>query len=108
MLKHKILRQPVRYAVGVLIMLLAVSILCVTVGQGLYAAALAKETEEKHVTIAVPGLEIQSGGNPQYGEVTAFVEDAIANSPGLVRQIVNSDMASAYIPELTLLNNTAF
>ena len=108
MLKHKILRQPVRYAVGVLIMLLAVSILCVTVGQGLYAAALAKETEEKHVTIAVPGLEIQSGGNPQYGEVTAFVEDAIANSPGLVRQIVNSGMASAYIPELTLLNNTAF
>ena len=108
MLKHKILRQPVRYAVGVLIILLAVSVLCVTVGQGMYAVALKREVEENYTTIALPGIEVQPGDTSRYDEITAFLEETARQYPGLVRGRASIGLASAYVPELSPLNQTAF
>ena len=95
MMKYQVLRQPVRYAVGVLIILLAVSVLCVTVGQGIYAATLAKNTEEQYTTVAIPGLELQRNANPQYAQVTEFVESIIHDDLGVVRQLVYPGRSSA-------------
>ena len=108
MIKHQILRSPVRYAVGVVIILLAVSVLCVTVGQGMYAATLAKDTEEKFTTIAVPHLELQRYANPQYTQVTEFVENIIRSTPGVIQRVVYPGRSTANVSELTPLNRTQY
>ena len=108
MLKHKILRQPVRYAVGVLIILLAVSIFCVTVSQCLYATAIKKETNDKFTTIALPVVEYQLGDDSQYQEITAYLEELNQTNPGIIREFASIGLASAHMPELIPLNQTNF
>ena len=108
MLKHKILRQPVRYAVGVLIILLAVSIFCVTVSQCLYATAIKKETNDKFTTIALPVVEYQLGDDSQYQEITAYLEELDQSHPGIIREFASIGLASAHMPELIPLNQTNF
>ena len=108
MLKHKILRQPVRYAVGVLIILLAVSIFCVTVSQCLYAIVIRKETNDKFTTIALPVVEYQLGDDSQYQEITAYLEELDQSHPGIIREFASIGLASAHMPELIPLNQTNF
>ena len=108
MLKHKILRQPVRYAVGVLIILLAVSIFCVTVSQCLYAIVIRKETNDKFTTIALPVVEYQLGDDSQYQEITAYLEELNQTNPGIIREFASIGLASAHMPELIPLNQTNF
>ena len=108
MLKHKILRQPVRYAVGVLIILLAVSIFCVTVSQCLYATAIKKETNDKFTTIALPVVEYQLGDDSKYQEITAYLEELARTNPGIIREFASIGLASAHMPELIPLNQTNF
>ena len=108
MLKHKILRQPVRYAVGVLIILLAVSIFCVTVSQCLYAIVIRKETNDKFTTIALPVVEYQLGDDSKYQEITAYLEELARTNPGIIREFASIGLASAHMPELIPLNQTNF
>ena len=106
--KMHILRQPVRYAVGVLIILLAVSIFCVTVSQCLYATAIKKETNDKFTTIALPVVEYQLGDDSQYQEITAYLEELNQTNPGIIREFASIGLASAHMPELIPLNQTNF
>ena len=108
MLKHQVLRRPVRYAVGVLIILLAVSIFCVTVSQCLYAIAIKKETNDKFTTIALPVVEYQLGDDSQYQEITAYLEELDQSHPGIIREFASIGLASAHMPELIPLNQTNF
>ena len=106
--KMHILRQPVRYAVGVLIILLAVSIFCVTVSQCLYATAIKKETNDKFTTIALPVVEYQLGDDSKYQEITAYLEELARTNPGIIREFASIGLASAHMPELIPLNQTNF
>ena len=106
--KMHILRQPVRYAVGVLIILLAVSIFCVTVSQCLYATAIKKETNDKFTTIALPVVEYQLGDDSQYQGITAYLEELNQTNPGIIREFASIGLASAHMPELNPLNQTNF
>ena len=107
-MKLEILRRPMRYTVGVLIILLAVSIFCVTVSQCLYAIVIRKEINDKFTTIALPVVEYQLGDDSQYQEITAYLEELDRTNPGIIREFASIGLASAHMPGLTPLNQTAF
>ena len=107
-MKYQILRRPVRYMAGVLMILVAVATLCVTGSQSMYARLLVEKIENEYVTVAVPSLEIQKGGNPKYDEITTFVNDTVVSRPDLVHGTVKPGVASAYIPGVAPLNYTNY
>ena len=98
---RQLFRQPLKTAFGILLMSLAVSVLCVCLGQTVAASNAGREISETFVTFAFP--------SERYGpEADAWLKAYANENPRTVKRISEPDFASAYIPSLLLDNFTSY
>lgn len=120
---QQLFRQPLKFISGVIVISLAVSILCVCLGQSIAADKTEAQIEYFFTTIALPTTKynyyesyfIDSQGNRIPYTASSFtLPDKVANwisnttqaRPDLVETIATSGLASAYIEELIPENLT--
>ena len=107
---RQMLRQPLKTALGGVLIALAVAVLCVCVGQALSVRSATEMLKEQFTTVAIPlGSEDDRGGAvPRVDEETlTWLEKIRQENPGMIRSIARHGILSAYVPELTPLNITA-
>ncbi len=115
---RQLFRQPIKLISGISVVALAVSILCVCLGQAI-AADKTKATLEHHFnTIALQTYKYRwedvtitsyEGEEITYKrflyelpeEISDFIDSLLAEHPELVKTMASQGLASAYIPELT-------
>lgn len=114
---RQLLRQPLKFITGLIVVSLAVSILCVCLGQSIAANKTEAALEYQFTTIALPTTKYNysesyysdAEGNkvpylsfnetlPQ--EITDWISNTIQARNDLVQTLATSGLASAYIPEL--------
>ena len=107
---RQLLRQPIKALAGLILIILAVAILCVSLGQSLAAGRIEQQLEDNYITAAIPTDKYQkgSGSSTFVREFPADVLDWIlttaAENPDVVELVDSRGLASAYIPELSPLN----
>lgn len=109
---RQLLRQPLKLISGIIVVSLAVSILCVCLGQSIAADKTESSLEYNFTTVALPTtkyqyVEKEFNGIPYTAfseslpeEVVNWIEQTVSNHPELVETVAAPGLASAYIPEL--------
>lgn len=101
----QMLRQPMKTAFGIILVTLAVTVLCVGVGQAIDAKVTAKNLEESFDTVAIqsPQSILDESYNVNWENITELaqwaVEAAEAN-PGIIEEVSQNGLASTYIRDL--------
>lgn len=109
---RQLLRQPLKTAVGVALMILAAAIVCLCVGQALAAQNTKAALDERFSTVAIPLVQEHVDGSVNEhalvldGELAAWIDKMAAEHPDIVRGMAKHGILSAYIPELTPYNST--
>lgn len=109
---RQLFRQPMKFLSGILLMTLATSILCVTVGQALAAKSTKEVLNQRFSTIAIPLVQESIEGDVFLDsflleeELLAWVENMAVQHPDIVQGMAKHGILSAYIPELTPYNPT--
>lgn len=115
---RQLLRQPVKAIASIILVAVAVSLLCIGVGQSLAAQTTRETMEYQFNTVALPtrkynfaeltiGETTHTFRSPTYPEpVAQWVERSVAENPNLVKLDSRPGLASAYIPTLTADNYT--
>ena len=121
---QQLLRQPLKFISGVIVVSLAVSILCVCLGQAVVAAKTQEKMEYHFTTIALPTTKynykdieaVDSEGNivqltsvatqtmPE--EITKWIESLEDAYPNLVTTLARPGLASAYLADVIPDNPT--
>lgn len=96
---RQLLRQPAKTLAGVLLTAMAVSALCVCVGQSFAAEQTQRRLNEIFVTMVLPAVNYSE-------EADAWVLDYAAAHPEVVKNIGRPSLISAYIPALNPDNYT--
>lgn len=118
---RQLLRQPGKTAAGIVLVALAVSVLCICVGQAFAAANAQAALDKSCTTVALQTVDYQyetvtdsEGRASRVFSLTSpqAVEDWIGRTveehPELVESVASHGLASAYIPELTPDNYTGY
>lgn len=126
---RQMLRLPVKFLSGVLIVSLTVAVVCVCVGQSIAASATADNLDYIFTTVALPSRASQFiGGEVKYyynalndiwfpsvrpkqtldQEFTNWLETTAEQYPDIVTSVTALGLASAQIPELTIDNYTQY
>lgn len=120
---RQVLRQPIKFIAGLILMTVAAAILCICVGQALAARNTAKELDQQFTTVAVPvqinhytlvvdGIEqdhdkLSVVYEDNYAEESLqWLEETARANPQVIKTVAKNGIISAYIPELTPLNYT--
>lgn len=109
---RQMLRQPLKSAVGLVLMTLAVAILCVCTGQSFAAQKMADVLEQRFTTVALPaGLQKVDGMVIQPSvtlseELRQWLEETAEEHPDVVKGIMRQGVISAWMPGLSPLNHT--
>ena len=119
---RQVLRQPIKFIAGLILMTVAAAILCICVGQALAARNTAKELDDQFTTVAVPvqknlrtiiidgilqDTENSVASEANYDEnALRWLEETAGANPDVVKTIAKHGILSAHIPELTPLNYT--
>lgn len=115
---RQLLRQPLKFIAGVIVVSLAVSVLCVCLGQSIAANKTEEALEYNFTTVALPTTKYQYvqkefNGIPYIAfseslpeEIVNWIEQAISDNPELIEAVAAPGLASAYIAELTPDNAT--
>ena len=109
----QLLRQPLKYLSGILLLTLAVAVLCVCVGQSIAARTTEQALIDRFTTIAIPRVNEKANGDVDAStfllddELLSWLEQTAAENPDVVKEISRAGMLSAYIPELTPWNLTS-
>lgn len=120
---RQLFRQPLKYISGVIVVSLAVSILCVCLGQSIAAGKTEATLEYNFTTIALPTTKYNyeeryftdfEGNRIPYTtyretlpeEITDWINNVVATRPDLVEVLATPGLASAYIDNLTPENIT--
>ncbi len=91
----QLLRRPVRYLSGILLVALAVAVLITGVGQALAAVQAENNLLGSYITLA-----LETGKNADTKGYTEWLTSAIEENPQIVRAVEQPVLASATIPEL--------
>lgn len=109
-------RQPLKTSIGILVVTLSVSILCVCLGQSMVAAQTEATLESNFTTVALPTAKYQYeqayGGHvitfsrqmPE--EILSLLTKTAEDHPDIVKSVSSPGLASAYIPDLVPDNYT--
>ena len=110
---RQLVRQPMKFLAGLILMTVAAAIVCVCVGQALAARNTAAELEKQFTTVVLSRSE---GGFDAYGGYHSPVElrenfqtwlsEMAQTHPEIVKSVENHGLLSASIPELDPLNYT--
>lgn len=106
----QLLRQPLKTALGVLMVTLAVAIVCVCVGQAIAVRTTTEKLNQQFSTVAIPeGEEITNGFSSLTSPVLEkefldWLEKTAAENPEIIKQIYRHGILSGHIPSLTPLN----
>lgn len=115
---RQLLRQPLKFISGIIFVSLAVSILCVCLGQSIAADKTEASLEFNFTTVALPTtkyqyVEKEFNGIPYTAfseslpeEVVNWIGQTVSSHPELVETVAAPGLASAYISELTPDNVT--
>ncbi|MCD7755192.1 MAG: ABC transporter permease [Firmicutes bacterium] len=115
---RQIIRQPLKLISGILVVSLAVSVLCVCLGQSIAAERTQAAMAYSFTTIALPTTKYNysdsfftdlEGNQIPYvkwsetlpEEITEWIDDLVQTRGDLVETLANPGLASAYLPELT-------
>ena len=116
-------RQKLKTILGIFLTALAVTGLCVGVGQSMAAAQTAEALQNQFTTVALPTNAFLWIDNPEkvgwWGsmdmampqEVVDWMENTAQNHPDVVKTLASPGLASAYIPDLkpdSYLRNTYY
>ena len=108
----QILRQPMKTLLGIFLMTLAASILCLCIGQALAAKATEEKLNRQFSTVGIPKVLEDADGrvakNSFFLEkhLLTWVEKMAAQRPDIVKHMGWHGILSGYIPELTPYNST--
>lgn len=94
------LRRPVKTLFGILLIALAVSVLCVCLGQSFAAEETKKALDEIYISAAFP--------NGISEDCVQWLNQYVQEHPDVVKQQSHIGIASAYIPDLTVDNWTQY
>ena len=114
---RQLLRQPIRFLAGLVLMTVATAIVCVCVGQALAARNTAEQLDQQFTTVALPaitsrasdttnGVSIAVGGIKLSDDLRQWLNEMAQSDSGIVETVAEHGIISAHIPELTLLNYT--
>lgn len=108
----QMLRQPIKFIAGLILMTVAAAILCICVGQALAARNTAEKLDQQFTTVALPtGIHRLEGEHYTASVLLAkntreWLEETAETDPKVIKTIAEHGIISAYIPELTPLNYT--
>ena len=110
---RQLLRQPIKFIAGLVLMTMAAAIVCICVGQSLAATNTAEQLDKQFTTVA---LVKGNGGIDPNGflhskvefpdEIRTWLEEIEQTNPEFVKSVENFGLLSASIPELDPLNYT--
>ena len=110
---RQLLRQPIKFIAGLILMTMVASIVCICVGQALAAQNTAKELDKQFTTVA---LAKGDGGMDANGylrsvvqipqEIRVWLEEMEQPDSDIVKTVANHGLLSASIPEINPLNYT--
>lgn len=113
---RQVLRQPIKYIAGLILMTVAAAILCICVGQALAARNTAIELDKQFTSVVLPKGEdgIKTVGDTvivhsPVKPIEAFqtwLREMAQTHPEIVESVENHGLLSASIPELDPLNYT--
>lgn len=113
---RQLLRQPIKYFAGLILMTVAAAIVCVCVGQAFAAHNTAIELDKQFVSVVLPKGEGRLETVGDYVIMHSPVEPTEAfqtwlremaqTHPEIVKSVKNHGLLSANIPELDPLNYT--
>ena len=112
---RQLLRQPIKFIAGLVLMTVAAAIACICVGQALAAWNTAKELDEQFTTVALPkgmgggGYDenaIYQSEVAQTDAIKKLLKNIAQSNPETVKSYAEHGFLSASIPELTPLNYT--
>lgn len=101
------LRQPIKTLIGILLMTLAASILCVCVGQAMAAQSTKADLDRRFSTVGVPSQQEGGSGMENYfveQELLDWIDAMSQEHPELVKGMVYHGILSAYSPQLKPYN----
>ena len=110
---RQLLRQPIKFLAGLILMTVAAAILCVCVGQALAAKNTADVLDRRFTTVAIPA--VSSSVNEDWIVVSdvmlpkdtrQWLEETAQSNSKVVKTVARHGIISAHIPELTPLNFT--
>ena len=108
----QLLRQPLKTFIGITLMTLAASILCLCIGQAMAAETTKENLNQRFSTVGIPLVQEDLEGNVKQSsflledELIAWLEKMAAEHPETVKLLARHGILSAHIPELTPLNIT--
>lgn len=108
----QMIRQPIKFTAGLILMTVAAAILCICVGQALAAKNTADTLDQRFTTVALPaGIHRLEGENYTDSVLLAegtrdWLEETAKAGSKVIKTVAEHGIISAYIPELTPLNYT--
>ena len=106
----QLLRQPLKTTLGIVLMTLAISILCVCVSQAFAAYTTKRDLDRRFTTVAIPSIRTQLEGTDQIcveQNLLNWLEEMALEHPDIVKSPSPNGILSAYIPELLPYNTRA-
>ena len=110
---RQVIRQPMKFIAGLILMTVAAAIVCVCVGQALAARSTAIELEKQFTTVVLPKGEGRIDANgvrhtpvEPSGDFLTWLEEMAQTQPEIVKSVETHGLLSASIPELDPLNYT--
>ena len=109
----QLLRQPLKTAIGILIVALAFAILVTCVGQYTATDLTRENMDDRYTTIGLLSNEYLRekivGGGYKYlstlpEQTQGWIDRLIYNHPDIVKEVSTTGLVSAYIPELNIDN----
>lgn len=107
---RQLLRQPLKYLFGVLLMGLAVAVLCVCIGQSLAAKITKADLDSRFSTAAILSMQEDLEGLniiTVEQELIDWLDEMAALHPDIVKGVIRHGILSAAIPELVPYNPVA-
>ena len=107
---RQLLRQPMKYVAGMIVVSLAAASLCVSVGQYWAAKSTKADLDQKFSTVAIPSLLEDVRGIRAYRvdeEVLDFLNRMAQEYPDIVKGVMQHGVLSASIPELSPYSEAA-
>lgn len=118
---RQLLRQPMKTLAGLLLVVMAVSVLCVCLGQALAAAVMEDNIDKSFTTVALPtnkyqfssaidesGLPVSVINRHLPADVAEWIEEMAEQHPEIIKSIHTPGFASAFSLGLSPVNMTDF
>lgn len=112
---RQLLRQPIKFLAGLILMTVAAAILCVCVGQALAAKNTADVLDRRFTTVAIPAQHVSASINGDSitlnspmlpKDLCQWLEETAQSDSKVIKTVARHGIVSAHIPEMRPLNYT--